>query len=141
METILAAIVKALASYGPAGIIAAVGLLGWGAAAWLVRRQLKRKDQITEKTASFAAEVHKVHEKYASEIGKLNEKHNKKIEELNEKHSATVAELNEERFRDLKANADDYHDLAQNMLQALDRLSIQFQISRGPATRGDSDEQ
>lgn len=139
MDKLFTAILAALAPYGPAGLIAAVGLVGWGLTGWLVWRHFKKKDEVTRETAKFAKEIHKVHDKYAKEIITLNEKHTKKIEELNEKHNETVAGLNEERIKDFKANADDYHDLAQSMLQALDRLSIQFQISRGPA-KGDTDD-
>jgi len=140
MDAFIAAVVKSLAPYGPIGLILAIALIGWGMATKLFLKQFKNKDQIVQDTEHFAAELHKVHEKYTSEISKLNEKYSTKIAELNEKHNATVAELNEERIKDLKANADDYHDLAQNILQALDRLSIQFQVSRGAATRGDPNE-
>ena len=140
MEAIITALIKALVSFGPIGILAATGVAGWGAAIWLILRQIKKKDKVAEEADKFAKELHRVHGKYVEQISSLTEKHNNKIEDLNEKHSSTVAELTDERIKDLKANADDYHDLAQNILQALDRLSIQFQISRGPQQRGEFDD-
>ena len=140
MEAIITALIKGLVGFGPIGMVAAVGIAGWAAAAWLVVRQIKRKDKVAEKADKFAKELHLVHEKYVDEISKVTDKHSTSIAHLNEKHNNTVAELTEDRIRDLKANADDYHELAQNILQALDRLSIQFQISRAPQSRGDSDD-
>ena len=140
MDTIVAAFIKGLLSFGPIGVVAAIGIVGWAAAIWLVWRHIKKRDLNSAEADSFARELHKVHEKYVKEIHKINDKNTASIANLNEKHNNTVAELTEDRIKDLKSNADDYHDLAQNILQALDRLSVQFQISRGPQLRGDPDD-
>lgn len=120
MEKILASIVSALLGYGPAGLAIIFGIAGWAVAGWLLYNNAKKKE-------IAALQVGEVHSKYNKKIEEINIKYNKDLAEINEKHVESLSVLSEKRIQDLKDITDDYHELAQSTLQALDRIVLQIQ--------------
>lgn len=116
---IIQTILSALIAQGPLGILAAVGLCGWLAVAWLLKNQKGRKDDATKLRDAHLRETKKIHDEYQ-----------KKLEELNMRNAQFMIETTDKRVEDVKELTDDYNELATKTLETLDRLIFQLEVRR-----------
>lgn len=110
-------IITALVGFGPLGVICAMELVAIAALGYGLWYFVKQR--------SSQAGLIRGH---ATETKKLQDDHLDRLENLHNLHHTQLAQLNEKRIEDMKEATEDYSELATQLGETLNRLTLQLEI-------------